>query len=165
MIEVIAAALDQQPVLANLLELYAYDFSEFHEVALRPDGRFGYKDLPLYWREVNRHPFLIKVDGILAGFVLVKSGSEFSGNAAVWDMAEFFIVRSYRRRGVGTEVAHHVWRKFPGDWEVRVMQANRRARPFWEHAIASFTGQTVRSVGVERNGKGWFLFSFSSSAE
>jgi hypothetical protein len=45
-IEVIPAARNQQPILANLLELYAHDFSEFHGIELGEDGRFGYQHLP-----------------------------------------------------------------------------------------------------------------------
>ena len=33
---------DQAPVLANLLELYAHDLSEYFDVPLQPSGRFGY---------------------------------------------------------------------------------------------------------------------------
>ena len=53
-LEVISATAEQQPVLANLLELYAHDFSEFHQVALNDDGRFGYADLPRYWSDPGR---------------------------------------------------------------------------------------------------------------
>jgi len=88
-IEVIPATLEQKPILANLLELYGHDFSEFHDIDLGPDGRFGYKCLPLYWSEPGRHPFLVRVDGRLAGFAFVKRGSEVSGDETVWDMAEF----------------------------------------------------------------------------
>jgi hypothetical protein len=42
---------EQELILANLLELYAHDFSEFHELELGSDGRFGYGGLPLYWSE------------------------------------------------------------------------------------------------------------------
>jgi len=69
---------EQSPILANLLELYAHDFSEFQPLDIGPDGRFGYKSLPLYWSESNRHPFLIRFDGKLAGLALVKRGSEIS---------------------------------------------------------------------------------------
>ena len=48
---------EQSPILANLLELYAHDFSEFQPLDIGPEGRFGYKSLPLYWSESNRHPF------------------------------------------------------------------------------------------------------------
>ncbi len=116
--------------------------------------------LPLYWTEPDRHPLLVRVDGKWAGFVLVKRGSEVSGDANVWDVAEFFIVRRYRRRGIGMSVAHEVWRRFPGRWEVRVMEANLTAREFWQRAITSFTGKVNFSVQVEKNGKLWHLFAF-----
>lgn len=161
-VEVIPAAAEQQPILANLLELYAHDFSEFHNLDLGPDGRFGYKHLPLYWSEPGRHPFLVRADGKLAGFVFVKRGSEVSGDETVWDMAEFFVVRGYRRRGIGTEIAHEVWKRFPGRWEVRVMQSNDAARHFWRRAISTFTGEAIHSVSVEIGGKCWTLFSFHS---
>ena len=161
-IEVIPATLEHQSVLANLLELYAHDFSEFHDLELGGDGRFGYSHLPLYWSEPGRHPFLVTMDGKLAGLVLVKSGSRISGRESVWDMAEFFVVRGYRRRGIGTETAHQVWRRFPGLWEVRVMQSNRHARHFWERAISAFIGKTIHSVPVETDGECWHLFSFES---
>src|SRR5450631_4195545 len=104
-VEVVPATLEQQPILANLLQLYAHDFSEFHDVDLGPDGRFVYASLPLYWSEPDRHPFLVRVDGRLAGFVLVKRGSEVSGDKTAWDMAEFFVIRGCRRRGIGTQIA------------------------------------------------------------
>jgi predicted acetyltransferase len=161
-IEVLPAAAEQAPILANLLELYAHDFSEFHSIDLGTDGRFGYPLLPLYWSEPDRHPFLVRVNGMLAGFVLVNRGSGVSGNETVWDMAEFFVIRGYRRRGVGTQVAHEVWRRFPGAWEVRVMRSNTSAYHFWARAISTFTGEAAPHVCVERCGKRWTLFSFES---
>ena len=162
-IEVLSAAPEQQPIMANLLELYAHDFSGFLDIELGEDGRFGYKDLSLYWREETRHPFLVKVGGRLAGLILVRLGSQFSGDRGIWDMAEFFVLRGYRGRGVGTAMAHEVWRRFPGPWEIRVMQANDAAHRFWEHAIKAYTGDAVQSSYVERNGAQWRLFSFHSA--
>jgi len=161
-IEVTPAAPEQEPILANLLELYGHDFSEFQDLDLGPDGRFGYKGLPLYWSEPDRHPFLVTVASKLAGLVLVKRGSELSGNEIVWDMAEFFVIRGYRRRGIGTCIAHEVWRRFPGLWEVRVMHSNVSAGHFWARAIPSFTGQAIHPVLVDKDGKRWKLFSFES---
>src|SRR5437660_10220345 len=140
-IDVIRATPDQAPILDNLLQLYAYDFSEFHDIDLGPDGRFVYQHLPLYFSEPHRYPFLVRRGDRLVGFVLVKKGSEVSGNQAVWDMAEFFVLRGCRRRGIGTQIAREVWTRFPGPWEVRVMQSNVEASHFWERAISSFTGE------------------------
>jgi predicted acetyltransferase len=161
-VEVVPAAPEQESILANLLELYAYDFTEFRNLEIGEDGRFGYAPLPLYWTEPDRHPFLVKVDGKLAGLVLVKKGSELSGSPAVWDMAEFFVIRGCRRRGIGTRVAHEVWRRFPGPWEVRVMEENVSAQRFWAEAIATFVGEIIRPVRIEKGATCWALFSFES---
>jgi predicted acetyltransferase len=159
-IEVIPALIEQEPIFANLLELYAHDFSDFYDLALAANGRFGYSDLPLYWSEPHRHPFLVWMDGKLIGFVLVKQGSEVSDETAIWDMAEFFVIRRYRRRGIGTQVAHNVWKRFPGSWEVHVMGANVPANHFWSRAISTFVGSAIRPVSIEKDGKSWDLFTF-----
>jgi predicted acetyltransferase len=162
-LEIIPATPEQEPILANLLELYAHDFSEFHPLELGADGKFGYRDLPRYWSEPGRHPFLVQMDGKLAGLLLVKRGSEITGSENVWDVAEFFVVRRYRRRRIGTEIAHEIWRQFPGLWEVRVMEANRSARDFWEHAITAFAVKLIHSVHVDTRGQSWHVFSFDST--
>jgi len=164
-IEVIPATSEQEPVVAHLFQLYAHDFSEFIDLKLEADGRFRYDWLPSYWSKQGRHPLLVKVDGCLAGFVLLKQGSEVSGDANVWDVAEFFVARGFRRHGIGTAVAHHVWRQFPGRWEVRVMQINDSARQFWAYAIKAFTGESVEPVPVEKDGRRWNLFSFESHVD
>jgi predicted acetyltransferase len=161
-VEVLPASPEQEPIFANLLQLYAHDFSEFHEIEVGADGRFGYNDLPLYWRDPNRHALLVTMNGKLAGFVLVRRISDISTNELVWDLAEFFVLRGYRRHGVGTTASHQVWRRFPGLWQVRVMRSNRDGHRFWDHAIAAFTGQTIESAVVEKNGKLWHYFLFES---
>ncbi len=161
-IELVQAGPEQGPILSNLLELYAHDFSEFHELQIGADGRFGYRSLPLYWSEPGRYAFLVKVNGELSGLVFVRRGSEISGDPFFWDMAEFFVLRGWRRRRVGTQVAHEVWRRFPGTWEVRVMQSNLPAQHFWMRAIGAFTGKTIAPVVVEKGGERWQLFAFRS---
>lgn len=161
-LDLIPANPDHEPILANLLHLYAHDFSEFHDLDLGPDGRFIYKDLPRYFREPNRHAFLLRKDGMWAGFVLVRRGSQISGATDVWDMAEFFVIRGCRRRRVGTEIARRIWSRFPGKWEVRVMEANRSAHHFWEQAITLFVGREITPEAVEKDGEGWRVYSFES---
>jgi predicted acetyltransferase len=161
-IELIPATVDQEQTLANLLQLYAHDFSEFHPLEIGADGRFSYAPLPLYWSEPDRYPFLVRMDDKLLGFVLVKRGSEISGNHTVWDIAEFFVLRGCRRRGIGTQMAHQVWRRFPGPWEVRVMQSNSAASHFWAQAVSLFTGEPVAPVYTQKGGERWALYRFES---
>ena len=64
-IEIIPAAREQESIVANLLELYAHDFSEFHHIELGADRRFGYRQLALYWSDPHRSPFLVRMNGEL----------------------------------------------------------------------------------------------------
>lgn len=161
-VKITAAAPEEETVLANLLELYAHDFSEFFELEVGEDGRFGYPRLHLYWKEPHRHPFLIRADGKLAGFVLLQKRSQISGDAGVWDMAEFFILRGYRRRGLGMRAAHAVWRMLPGRWEVRAMEQNPGAKQFWQRSVNAFTGETIEAVIVDKDDRRWHVFSFQA---
>ncbi len=161
-IEIIPASVEQKAILANLLELYMYDFCEFVDLEIGPDGRFGYSDLDIYWTEPARHPFLVYVDTRLAGFTLIDGLPRGAPGVTVWDVAEFFILRRYRRTGIGTQVAHQVWKRFPGRWEVRVIVSNEPAYRFWGRAIKSFAGQEIVATRVKQGGRDRHLFSFES---
>ena len=138
-IELSKVPIEDKPVLRNLVELYMYDFSELSDRDVSDHGLFGYRYLDHYWTEPDRHPFLIRVEGKLAGFVLVRSrwrddaGFESS-------IAEFFVMRKYRRRGVGRIAARRVFDTFPGRWEVTQLSDNVVARIFWRDVIAGYTG-------------------------
>jgi predicted acetyltransferase len=95
--------------------------------------------------------------------VLVKSAPALSSDQTVWDMAEFFIVRRYRRRRIGTAVAHRVWNQVQGRWQVRVMASNA-ACLFWAHAISAYTGEAIPGSRVEKDGKAWLVFTFESKS-
>lgn len=161
-VETILARPEQEPVVANLLELYIHDFTDFIDLELGADGRFGYPQLSLYWTERGRYPFLVKVDGNLAGFALVQKGSQISGSEDVWDVTEFFIARGYRRRGIGIRVAQQLWKQYPGKWEVRVIGRNEKAKRFWSRAVAEFAGTVIDPTPFNKNGEPWHLFSFES---
>lgn len=160
--EIIQARAEHQPIVANLLELYSHDFSEFVDLKLDADGRFGYKHLSSYWTDANRYPFLIRAAGHWAGFVFVVRGSQLSTDRNVWDMTEFFIVRGVRRVGLGTGVAHSVWERFPGRWEVRVLERHRSALAFWAHALETFLGTPVEAIPFLKDREAWRVFAFTS---
>lgn len=161
-VELVEAGREQMPVLENLLELYIHEFSEFLAIELGADGRFGYPRLALYWSEPGRFPFLIHVDGRLAGFVLIAKIRDEPGGEAVWDVAEFFVARGFRRRGVGVRVAHQVWQRFAGRWQVRAMEANRPACSFWRQAVSEFLGAPAEPARVQSQGMPWLVFRFPS---
>lgn len=151
------------PVLGNLLEFYLHDMSDIFPIEVGPDGRFGYPRLPLYWSEPDRRfAFLIHAGDKLAGFAFVTRGSPATSDPDDLDLAEFFVLRGYRRSGVGRQAAFLLWDRLPGSWVVRVADHNRVALPFWEDVVNAYTkGSFTRS---EHKGKQsmFRVFSFRS---
>jgi predicted acetyltransferase len=139
-IRVVAAERSDQGVLGNLLQLYAYDFSEMIPEDVEETGRFREEPLEPYWDDASRFPFLIRAGERLAGLALVHRKSRVSGADDVWDMAEFFVLRRYRRAGVGMGAAHQIFASHPGKWEVRQRNGNASATAFWRRAISTYTG-------------------------
>jgi predicted acetyltransferase len=164
-IQVLAAQSSDEPLMANLLELYLHDLSGFVPSDIGEDGRFGYPYLAAYWQERERFPFLIRVDTKLAGFALVRQGSLLSGDPDVIDMAEFFVLRGWRRRGIGRTAAHALFLHFPGRWDVRVLEANVGALPFWEQIVSSYTRHHFQRTGWVKEGTCWQVFRFVSTSE
>jgi len=133
------AAIEQKSVLRNLLELYEYDFTEFEPNDVNEHGLFEYKYLDHYWTEEGRHPFLIKVNEKLAGFVLVRKVGVNEGNNNIYSIAEFFVMKKYRRQGVGKRAAVEVFDFLKGEWEVGQLERNLHAQKFWRNTIAEYT--------------------------
>jgi len=152
-------------LLCNLLELYIHDLSQFFPVEVGVDGRFGHKSLPTYWTEPQtRHAFLIKRGSRVAGFILVTRGSPASDNPEDLDVAEFFVLRSYRRSGIGYQAAAALWDTLQGHWVVRVLNANQAGLLFWRRAVSRYTaGAFVEREGVGRL-SGWHVVTFASRA-
>jgi predicted acetyltransferase len=146
MISLDPASAAERPVLENLFQLYAYDWSELGWMELGPDGRFADPSLDGYWRDPDRHPFLIRVDGRLAGFALVAGTSRLTGAAGVFDMAEFFVLRKYRRQGVGFAAASAAFDRFTGRWEIRQRDENVAATAFWRRVVARYTDGRYREI-------------------
>lgn len=124
-------------LVRRLMELYQYDFSEFDGQDLDEHGCFGYGDLDYFWFEATHEVFLVSVDEKLAGFVLIDNEVVITGNER--SVTEFFIMRKYRRQGVGKQVAIEVFRRLPAKWEVRVIEKNSPAQDFWRRVIAEYT--------------------------
>ncbi len=127
-----------RPALARMLELYQYELSDIWDQDLDANGEFGY-DLESFWRSPTCHAFIATVSGRYAGFATVDRRVKVGPEG--WWMDQFFVLKKYRRAGVGAALAAHVFQTLPGDWEVGQMPANWPARAFWRRVI------TVRSHG------------------
>jgi predicted acetyltransferase len=143
-LDIALASLEEKHILRHLLELYQYDFSPYDGADLDAFGLYGYKYLDHYWTDADRYPFLIQIDGRLAGFALVRRSTYFPELAdptgeLPYTMAEFFILRKYRRRGAGQKAARFLFDRFPGRWEVAEIPENQEAVHFWRTVISAYT--------------------------
>lgn len=143
-IEIQPALRDDRAALERLMELYLYDFSEFDQADVGRDGAYGYPYLAHYWREKGRDPYLVRVDGHLAGFVLVFEHSFLGSEGHM--IAEFFVMRKYRRQGVGKAAAFWIFDRYPGHWEISEIDENTAAQRFWRSIIAEYTAGNYREV-------------------
>ena len=161
-LELVKATIEQKAIVSNLLELYAYDFTEYCDFDIGADGFYGYADLPKYWTDPDKYPFIIYIDGKIAGLVLVQRGSPIDYKSDVWDIAEFFIMKKYKRHGIGIAVAIKIWEQYKGPWEVRVLEANHVACSFWSKTISKFAGTDVNKKNIIISNENWFVYNFVS---
>ncbi|MEZ5961160.1 MAG: hypothetical protein R3C30_12135 [Hyphomonadaceae bacterium] len=141
-------------IVARLMQFYIYDFTELLPPAKIPDleetGDFGpYPDLSVYWSTVNHTAWLIHADGKLAGFALLNDHSHL-GRPVDFNMAEFFIARPSRRRGVARAAFHRLLNMHPGTWEVAIGACNKPAQGFWPSAIAAANVSDLETLEGDR---------------
>ncbi len=154
-------------LLSNLVELYVHDLSAlFAQVKLGEDGRFGYPALPSYLSGENgRSAFVLRHEGCVAGFVLVRRGSPASDDPSVLDVAEFFVLRQFRARGIGRAAATLLWTHLPGKWTIRASARNPDAIRFWRGVVTKYAGERATESERSIGGSEWRVFGFDNSSD
>ena len=133
----------ERDLLRRLFELYLYDFSEMEHSDLDEEGWFVPNAawwLERYRSEPGKRALLLRAGGKPAGFVLLDERSPIADSGGRRYIAAFFVLRAYRRRGLGEAMAREVFRRSPGRWQVLEVKANPRAQAFWRRIIGEVTG-------------------------
>lgn len=78
----------EKDTLANLLEKYLYEFSQYDKRKYNDKGLFGYKYLDNYFTDSDRFAYFIIADGELAGFALINKYHACE-RPVDWSVAEF----------------------------------------------------------------------------
>lgn len=146
MIELIKAAESEKSVLFNIFEKYFYEFSQWVKIDVEDDGLYHYEWLDCYFTEEKRFPYLIKVDGKLAGLVMVSDYPEVPDEPTDFCLSEFFVMHKYRRCGVGREAVFQVLDKHHGKWQLKCHPHNIASVKFWNTVINEYTGGKFRVV-------------------
>ena len=149
--------------IENMMQFYNYDLSESLPVSFAETGLYALRPKAQYWAKPHVAPFVIYVDGELAGFAVVDD--EVIEPESRYNMGYFFIARHYRGRGVGKQVASKLFAQFSGAWEVYFYTNNQAASRFWNSVIAESSTRDVATSAQIIDGEPCTLFSFSSATK
>ena len=153
-LEIVLVSYEQKSILRNLLELYQYETSPFEvdgTCDINDDGTYGYRYLDHYWTEEGRYAYFIRVSGKLAGFVMIRQVANAIEGSTECSIAEFFIMRSYQRRGIGQKVALEMFNLFKARWSISWLKDNAAAQQFWTKCIRQYTEGRCSESTVKGN--------------
>jgi predicted acetyltransferase len=149
--------------LIDLWQIYTRDLSEFRNFEIQPDGRYRDDRLRTYLAYEEHWPLLIRCDGEIAGFTLVRKSKP-----STHVIGEFFIRSEFRRSGVGGAAVFEVLQRFKGNWEISFQNENARAAAFWRSIIPQL-GIQVSETSLPVAGKPelphdvWLIFTNSDA--
>ncbi|MGH8389676.1 MAG: GNAT family N-acetyltransferase [Pseudomonas sp.] len=149
LIELHAAQRDELETIENLMQFYTYDFSEWVPLNFGEFGFFTLRSLADYWRKPATRPFLIKVDDEIAGFVTLDDETHLPGTQ--YNMGYLFVSRRFRGQGVAKFVVSTLLSRFPGQWQIFHIEANKPAQLFWAAVMPDLSAGTftLQSLTVE----------------
>ncbi len=156
--ELIEAKEEDKNIIYNLMQLYTYELDFFEDKTtsfeLLENGLFKIsKYVDLYCKEEERHPFILKYDGKLAGFVLERFNEE-----EMYEIAEFFVLNKYRKLGAGTFMANEMFNKYKGKWEIRTLLKNKPAQNFWRKVVKNVSNGIYEEHLIINNTRYAFYF-------
>ena len=138
-------------VLRDLFQHYLRDMSEWFDVNACDASAILQQGYDAYLAKVGDSP---------AGFALVGSAGEWADGVGAQDVHEFFVLREFRRSGVGHRMAALLWDERPGQWLVRVLEANAAAVLFWRTVISRHSHGAYEEEGRIVNGRPWRFLRF-----
>lgn len=149
---------NEKQIILNLMQLYTYELSfledETTNFQLLDTGLYAIsKYIELYWQEENRHPYLLKYNGKLAGFVLERFNEENFN-----EIAEFFVINKYRKMGAGTFMAKEMFNRYKGRWEIRTLLKNKKAQEFWKKVVKEVSNGKYEEKLIRNNSRYAFYF-------
>lgn len=155
-VSLVPADRSQLPVFEELWQLYMYDFSEFLEVGdaaadVDEQGLYAYEfDFRRYWERMGYWAYLARLRERIAGFVLVSDRIRFRNGPGRY-IDEFFVLRRYRRRGIGRALAFQTFDTYRGYWEIAEIPGNTPAQTFWRRVIGAYAnGRFEETITPER---------------
>ena len=120
--------------LKKLLNDYLVEIAKFDDgVKFNKKGEPVYRWFDCYFKDYGRFPIYFVVDGVVAGFALVRN---ILGEG--YEIAEFCVVKEYRGKGYAREFAKMICDFFDEQMEFSTNLKNERAVKFWSGFVQEF---------------------------
>ncbi|MCM3783511.1 hypothetical protein M3231_11035 [Neobacillus mesonae] len=168
-------SIENSYIIKNLYPLYLYDLSQHYERYPNSYGIYedtdDYKTLMdqydvqnIWWEKPDiLFPFLIQVDSIPAGFILIATPPHCSPGIDFF-VNEFFLLQPFRGRGIAEAAAVKVFDRFRGNWELFTNPSERNmvGQKFWRKTIGNYrSGDFIEELGDTFDGYK-MIFRFSN---
>ena len=106
-----------------------------------------YKHLGSYWEKKNRKPYFIAINTTIVGFVLLNNHTLVQKDG--YNVAEFYIKKAYRNKGIGKKAVYVLFNLFPGRWEIRQLDNNITGQKFWNNVVDKYTNHNYKEISFE----------------
>jgi predicted acetyltransferase len=163
-------------IINNLYPLYLHDLAEIRNVLPNKYGVFEddekyhtlEQQIPVFdiwWeKEGVLFPYLIKVDGLPAGFILVTTPPYLFDNCDFM-INEIFILRPYRGKGIGENGVREVFNLHRGKWMLFTTPTDKNLNTvsFWRKTLSGYTNNQFTEEDKELNDVGFSkVFKFNN---
>ncbi len=163
-IKLIQATIEDYHVIQNMAQFYVYDVSRECGFILSADGRFEPNDYKVYLQSKEKLAYIVKINGELAGFVLLNEIG--ISDTTDWKIDQFFVLAKFQGKGLGRNVFQQLLQKHTGHWELTVLPDNKSALLFWQRVIGEHANnqykQEMIKVEQDKIQPNRILLSFSS---
>lgn len=160
-VTVVPAAADRLSWMRTELQSYLAELSRFASIEKNADGQYDYPYLEQYWREPDRHPFVIHLDNEAVGFLLVREDLDPADGTSLMEIAELYILPAFRQRSIASTAVKEVLGYFPGNWRAAVLPNNEIAYSFWKELVSVLDPEFTETVPASSLNQ-QFVFSFSA---
>lgn len=130
---------EEYTLLDRLVQFYLYDISVCAGADLDSAGVFADPALESFWATNGHTALLLRLGLTIVGFAFVGNSSQVQTAFGGHCCDALFVLRRYRRRGLGQAAAHTIFTDFPGEWEIAAPANNPPAQSFWRAVIDRFT--------------------------
>lgn len=167
--EIYEAKIEDYPTVQNMAKFYVYEMSRSCGKSSKSwkipnTGMYECFDFKKYFVNADRKAYLIKVQGELAGFVLLHQSSLL--RQSEWNIGEFFIIARFQGSGLGQRVAFAIWKMQKGFWKFYVHPENTPALAFWRKVVSAFSKdqftEEILPVDFDKECPKRYVFSFTS---